>query len=424
MLNYTAGETGIRNACVAAAISTIITSRQFIEAARLESVIESLQEFRIVYLEDLRSTFRSLDKLWLFFYALRLPHLAQAPGDPDKPAAILFTSGSEGKPKGVALSHRAILSNIEQVRAVIDFSSKDKFFNALPLFHSFGFTAGAILPVVSGTKLFIYPSPLHYRMIPEIVYDSGCTVLFGTSAFLANYGKYAHPYDFHRLRYVVAGAEKLNEEVRRLWVEKFGIRLLEGYGTTECAPVLAVNTPIFCRSGSVGKLLPLLQYRLQPVPGIEKGSLLHVKGPNVMLGYLYHNKPGTLVPTSSDYGTGWYNTGDIVELDNDGYLYILGRVNRFAKVAGEMISLEVVEQLANHADSDHQHAASTQSDLQRGENILLFTTARHLQRQDLQQAAQTLRQPEIAIARKIIVVDELPLLGSGKVDYVRLKQMA
>ncbi|PKO54915.1 MAG: bifunctional acyl-ACP--phospholipid O-acyltransferase/long-chain-fatty-acid--ACP ligase [Betaproteobacteria bacterium HGW-Betaproteobacteria-2] len=424
MLNYTAGAQGMRNACVAAAVSTIITSRQFIEAARLEDVVAALQDFHILYLEDMRSSFGLKDKLWLMLFALRLPRLAEQSHEPDKPAAILFTSGSEGKPKGVVLSHSAILANVAQIRAVIDFSPKDKFFIALPLFHSFGFTAGAVLPVVSGTRLFIYPSPLHYRLIPEIVYDSGCTVLFGTSAFLAHYGKFAHPYDFHKLRHVVAGAEKLNEEVRRLWMDKFGIRLLEGYGTTECAPVLAVNTPMFCRSGSVGRLLPLLQHRLQPVPGIERGGLLHIKGPNVMHGYYLYEQPGQLAATTSDFGSGWYNTGDIVDIDANGYVHILGRVNRFAKVAGEMVSLEIVEQLARHASGEQQHAASTQTDMQRGENILLFTTDRKLQRHDLQLAAHALGQPEIAIARKIVVVDELPLLGSGKVDYIRLKQMA
>lgn len=424
MLNYTAGAQGMRNACVAASVKTIITSRQFIEVAKLQDVVTAMSDFRILYLEDMRGSFGLKDKLWLILFALRLPRLAEQSQDPEKPAAILFTSGSEGKPKGVVLSHRAILANVAQIRAIIDFSPKDKFFIALPLFHSFGFNAGAVLPVVSGTRLFIYPSPLHYRLIPEIVYDSGCTVLFGTSAFLAHYGKFAHPYDFHKVRHVVSGAEKLNEEVRTLWMEKFGIRLMEGYGTTECAPVLAVNTPMFYRSGSVGRLVPLLQNRLQPVPGIKRGGLLHVKGPNVMLGYYLYDQPGTLAATASDFGSGWYNTGDIVDIDENGYVHILGRVKRFAKVAGEMISLEVVEQIARHASGQHQHAASTQIDTQRGENILLFTTDQNLQRHALQQAAHALGQPEIAIARKIIVVDELPLLGSGKVDYLRLKQMA
>lgn len=424
MLNYTAGAQGMASACVAATIKTIVTSRQFLEAAKLNDVVTGIPNVRIVYLEDLRSNFKLLDKLWLLFFALRFPSLAEQSANPDSPAVVLFTSGSEGKPKGVVLTHRAILSNVAQIRAVIDFSPADKFFMALPLFHSFGFTAGAILPVVSGTRLFIYPSPLHYRLIPETIYDQGCTVIFGTSAFLGHYAKFAHPYDFHKVRYVVAGAEKLNEEVRKIWMDKFGIRVLEGYGTTECAPVLAVNTPMFYRAGTVGTLLPLLQYRLSEVPGITRGGLLHVKGPNVMLGYYFYEQPGQLAATCSEFGAGWYSTGDIAEIDENGFVYILGRVNRFAKVAGEMVSLEIVEQIARNASADHLHAATTQSDPQRGESILLFTTDQNLQRHHLQQTAHALGFPEIAIARKIIIVAELPLLGSGKVDYAMLRQIA
>lgn len=428
MLNYTAGAQGMSNACVAAGIKTIITSRQFLEAAKLEGTVAAIPNVRLLYLEDLRSQFSLLDKLWLMAYALHFPRFAQKPGSPEKPAAVLFTSGSEGKPKGVVLSHSAILANIAQIRAVIDFSPADKFFITLPLFHAFGFSS-SILTMVMGAKLFLYPSPLHYRVIPEIIYDRNCTVLFGTSTFLGNYAKFAHPYDFHKLRYVLAGAEKLNEEVRKTWMDKFGIRILEGYGTTECAPVLAVNTPMANHAGSVGTPLPGLQHKLLTVPGIERGGLLHVKGPNVMLGYYLYDNPAVLKPTSAEMGEdeateGWYNTGDIVEIDADGFIYILGRVKRFAKVAGEMVSLETVEQIANHASPEHQHAASTQADAQRGENILLFTTDTNLNREALQASARELGSPEIAIARKIIVIDELPLLGTGKTDYVTLKQLA
>lgn len=290
----------------------------------------------------------------------------------------------------------------------------------LPLFHAMGFTCGAILPLVTGTRLFIYPSPLHYRVIPEVIYDRGCTVLIGTSTFLGNYAKFANPYDFYKLRYVVAGAEKLNDEVRKIWADKFGIRILEGYGATECAPVLAVNTPMANRVGSVGTLLPGLEGKLEAVPGINSGDLLHVKGPNVMLGYYLFDSPGVLKPPVDH----WYNTGDIVEIDSDGFVFIKGRVKRFAKVAGEMVSLETVENIANHASPQHQHAAATKPDVQRGEHILLFTTDNMLNREQLAASAQELGSPELAIAREVIVIDELPLLGSGKTDYVTLKQLA
>lgn len=420
MLNYTAGVAGMQNACIAAGVRTVVTSRKFVEAAKLAGVMDHLQNVRIVYLEDLRAQFDLWDKLWLLGFALWAPAMATQQGRADEPAVVLFTSGSEGKPKGVVHTHRGILANIAQIRAVVDFSPSDKFMVTLPLFHAFGFTCGGIMPLVTGSKIFLYPSPLHYRIIPEIIYDRGCTVLFGTSTFLGNYARFAHPYDFYKLRYVVAGAEKLNEEVRKTWMEKFGIRILEGYGATECAPVLSVNTPMACRAGTVGPLLPGLESRVEAVPGIAHGGLLSVRGPNVMQGYYLFDNPGVLKPPLG----GWYSTGDVVEIDADGFVRILGRVKRFAKIAGEMVSLEVVEQIANLASPAGQHAATTQTDPQRGENILLFTTDGTLDREALLTAARELGSPELAVARKIVQVAELPLLGTGKTDYVTLKQMA
>ncbi|HBA08669.1 MAG TPA: bifunctional acyl-ACP--phospholipid O-acyltransferase/long-chain-fatty-acid--ACP ligase [Methylotenera mobilis] len=420
MLNYTAGSAGIQNACTAAAVKTIISSREFIKTAKLEEVIAGLKNIKIIYLEDLSKQFNWLDKLWLMGFALWLPKLAVDKSKSNDPAVVLFTSGSEGKPKGVVHTHTSILANIAQIKSVIDFSMQDKFMMVLPLFHAFGFTCGAIMPLVAGSKLFVYPSPLHYRVIPEVIYDRGCTVLFGTSTFLANYAKFANPYDFYKLRYVVAGAEKLNEEVRKTWVDKFGIRILEGYGATECAPVLAVNTPMANKLGSVGALMPSLESKLESVPGIEQGGLLSVRGPNVMRGYYLFDNPGVIQAPQDQ----WYNTGDIVEIDEDGFVFIKGRVKRFAKVAGEMVSLETVESIANNASPQHQHAATTSPDAQRGENIILYTTDSTLNREQLSASAKTLGSPELAIARKIICVNALPLLGTGKTDYVTLKQMA
>jgi acyl-[acyl-carrier-protein]-phospholipid O-acyltransferase/long-chain-fatty-acid--[acyl-carrier-protein] ligase len=293
----------------------------------------------------------------------------------------------------------------------------------LPLFHAFGLTAGVIMPLVSGCKVFLYPSPLHYRIIPEIVYDRNCTVLFATPTFLAQYGKFAHPYDFGRLRYVVAGAERLSEDVRRLWIEKFGIRVLEGYGVTECAPVIAVNVPMACRSSTVGQLLPGMHYELEHLPGIDEGGLLHVTGPNVMKGYLLHDQPGVIRPPNS-IRDGWYCTGDIVSIDSDDFLQIRGRVKRFAKIAGEMISLETVEAIAASAAPGFVHAASTRSDSAKGEAIVLFTTAEGLAREQLSAAARCLGAPDLAVPRSVQFVSAIPLLGSGKTDYVQLKRMA
>ena len=424
MLNYTAGTEAMQAACTAAQIRVILTSRAFVEQAKLGEKLAGLQGIELHYLEDIRAGIGLGDKLWLMLWAIHRPRAFELPTSPEAPAVVLFTSGSEGKPKGVVLPHRAVLANIAQVRAVIDFSVDDKVLNALPIFHSFGLTAGALLPVLTGASLFLYPSPLHYRVIPEVAYDRNCTVLFGTSTFLANYAKFAHPYDFYRLRYVVAGAEKLADNVRMLWFEKFGIRIFEGYGATETAPVLAVNTPMAYKTGTVGNLLPGIEYRLQPVPGIPAGGILHVRGPNVMAGYLKAEQPGVLQAPSSDLGEGWYETGDVVEIDDEGFVKIVGRVKRFAKIAGEMVSLEVVEKLATATSPALAHAVSSQPDASKGEALVLFTTDTALAREALAAKARELGLPELAVPRKIKVVDALPLLGTGKIDYVTLKTWA
>ncbi|HMV19957.1 MAG TPA: bifunctional acyl-ACP--phospholipid O-acyltransferase/long-chain-fatty-acid--ACP ligase [Rhodocyclaceae bacterium] len=424
MLNYTAGVDAMQAACTAAEVRTIVTSRAFVEQAKLADKLAALAGIELLYLEDLRESIGLGDKLWLMAWAIHRPRAFELPTSPEEAAVVLFTSGSEGKPKGVVLPHRAILANIAQVRAVIDFSVDDKVLNALPVFHSFGLTAGALLPVLTGAGLFLYPTPLHYRIIPELAYDRNCTVLFGTSTFLGNYARFAHPYDFYRLRYVVAGAEKLSEAVRNTWFEKFGIRIFEGYGATETAPVLAVNTPMAYRTGTVGNLLPGIEAKLLPVPGIERGGILHVRGPNVMAGYLKADAPGVLQPPVSEAGAGWYETGDVVEFDEEGFVKIVGRVKRFAKIAGEMVSLEVVEKLAVAASPSQAHAASSQPDAAKGEALVLFTTDGELSRDLLAAKARELGIPELAVPRKIHKVDGLPLLGTGKVDYVTLKRLA
>jgi len=425
MLNYTAGVDGIQAACTVAQVRILLTSRAFIEQAKLSNTLAVLQGLkRIVYLEDLRKQMTFTDKLWLIGRMLWRPRNVEAGATPEDTAAVLFTSGSEGKPKGVVLSHRAILANIAQIRAVTDFTRDDRVLNVLPIFHSFGLTAGTLLPLLTGARLFLYPSPLHYRVIPELAYDRGFTVMFGTSTFLSNYARFAHPYDFYRLRYVVAGAEKLAPAVREQWFEKFGIRILEGYGLTETAPVIAVNTPMAYRSGTVGQFLPGIEHHLQPVPGIERGGVLHIRGPNLMSGYLKIDRPGELQAPVSDIGANWYETGDIVEVDEDGFVRIVGRVKRFAKIAGEMVSLEAAEKLAQQASPEAQHAVISQPDASKGEMLILFTTDAALDRTALQKVAQQTGVPGLAVPKKIVHIASLPLLGTGKTDYVTLNRMA
>ena len=421
MINYTAGPAAMAAACVAAKVKTVITSRRFIELARLDAAVKAFSGVNLVFVEDLRAGLTPADKLWLVCFALWRPRAAIRRADPADTAVVLFTSGSEARPKGVALSHDAILANIAQMRTAIDFGPNDRFLNALPMYHSYSLTACTLMPLVTGTRVFLYTTPLHYRAIPEIAYAHDCTYVFGTSTFLGHYARQAHPYDFYKVRVVVSGAEKLNPEVASLWLHKFGLRIMEGYGTTECAPVLTLNTPLAYKEGSVGRFLPGIEYRVIKVPGIENGGVLHVRGPNLMRGYYFYEEPGVLHAPRSEVGAGWYNTSDVVEVDDDGFVTIHGRVKRFAKIAGEMVSLEDVERIAHHASPAHQHAATIELIPQTGESTVLFTTEPGLDRIALQRAARELGAQDLAVARRIVHVSELPLLGSGKTDYVKLK---
>lgn len=416
MLNYTMGAKGALLATETAAIQSVITSRRFVEMAGLQAMVDTLAEqIEIIWLEDLR------DEMTLA-HKLRAALLARFSGSvhrhikavtADDAAVILFTSGSEGVPKGVALSHRNILSNISQIAARMDFNASDITLNALPLFHSFGLTAASLLPLFNGMKVFLYPSPLHYRVIPEVAYDINATLLFGTNVFLAGYAKHAHPYDFYSVRYVVAGAEKLQEETRQMWVEKFGLRILEGYGATETSPVLSVNTAMHARQGSVGRLLPAIEHRLEPVPGIDAGGRLLVRGPNIMAGYLLHDNPGTLQAPVD----GWYDTGDIVEIDDEGFVFIKGRAKRFAKVAGEMVSLSAVEEMATECWPDTSHAAIAITDADKGEQIVLLTTHKTPDRKALAAFAKASGINELQVPRRFVSTEAIPLLGTGKVHY-------
>ena len=413
MINFTSGLMNLRAACKAANIGTIVTSRTFVEKAHLEKLVEGLTpEVAFTYLEDVRAQVSFIDKLRGLREAKR-PLVRRLPDDP---AAILFTSGSEGTPKGVVLSNRNMLANAAQAEARIDFGRADKVFNVLPLFHSFGLTVGLVLPLVSGVGVYLYPSPLHYRIIPEMIYGTNATILFGTDTFLAGYARAAHSYDFRSLRYILAGAEPVKETTRRTYMEKFGLRILEGYGVTETAPALALNTPMFNKFGSVGRLLPGMEARLDPVPGVEVGGRLFVRGPNVMLGYLRAENPGVLEPPED----GWHDTGDIVAIDGDGFITIKGRAKRFAKIGGEMISLSAVEGLAAELWPDAMSGATTVPDARKGERLILVTTKSDPKRSDFLAFARSRGASEMMVPTEVLILEKLPLLGSGKIDNIAL----
>ncbi len=423
MLNYTTGLANMRSALATAQIKTLVTSRRFIAAAKLGPLLDALApDIGIVFLEDLQRQIGPLAKLRALLLAPfaarwhRRWHLLA-----DDPAVVLFTSGSEGVPKGVVLSHHNILANRQQLAARIDFNPSDIVFNALPMFHSFGLTAGFLLPVLSGVRGFLYPSPLHYRIVPELCYDVNATILFGTDTFLTGYARMAHPYDFYSVRYVFAGAEKVKDSTKLTWAQKFGLRILEGYGATETAPVLAINTPMATRAGSVGQLLPGLTARLAPVPGITEGGKLLVQGPNIMLGYLKSDQPGVLQPPEG----GWYDTGDIVTIDADGFVSIVGRMKRFAKIAGEMVSLGAVEQYAQPlVPADKLVAVISVPDERKGEQLILFSNDPALTRDKVAAAARAAQLTELMVPRTVQYLEKIPLLGTGKVDYVALKEAA
>ncbi|CDH47499.1 AMP-binding protein [Candidatus Contendibacter odensensis] len=428
ILNFTAGIHDLISACRTAEVRTICTSRTFVVTANLQAPIAALSErFQMLFLEDvrpratLRVKLRGLAQALVPEHSFR--HWAGAVRG-DDPAVILFTSGSERAPKGVVLTHRNLLANVAQARAMLDIMPCDVILNPLPLFHAFGLTTATLTPLLLGTRVILYPSPLHYHLIPELAYERSATVLFGTNTFLMGYGRHADPYDFFRVRLVVMGAEPLREETRRLWAEKFGLRISEGYGLTEASPVVATNSRRHHRSGTVGKLAPGLDYYLEPVAGIVEGGLLCVRGANVMAGYLRSEQPGCVIPPQTQRGLGWHDTGDIVRIDSDGFITLLGRAKRFAKIGGEMISLTTVEQLAADCWPEDQHTALNLPDPVKGESIVLLTTHRDADRQELIAATHRAGLSELHLPRQVIVVREIPLLGSGKPDYSGARRLA
>ncbi|HEY3796916.1 MAG TPA: AMP-binding protein [Caulobacteraceae bacterium] len=418
MLNFTAGLRNLRAAAKIAGLKRVLSSHRFVEQGKLHDVVDALEETcEITYLEDVRASIGLADRLYALAASLA-PRRFRAGGSPDDPAVILFTSGSFGAPRGVILSQANVLANVDQVAAHIDLDPSWVMFNPLPIFHCFGLTGGALLPLLCGLKAFEYPSPLHVKIIPTLVRDTGASVLFATDTFVNQYARSADDHELSGLKFIVCGAEKVRDETHDLIIDRFGpIPVLEGYGATEASPVIAVNTPPDNRRGTVGGLLPGVETRLEPVEGIRRGGRLYVRGPNIMTGYL--NEGGVLEPPTD----GWHDTGDVVEISDDKWITILGRVKRFAKIGGEMVSLTAAETLASSLWPDSRHAVIAEPDNRKGERLVLVTDRRDADASQLVAHAQAVGASDLAAPRKIVRVAEIPVLGTGKTDYVAIQRM-
>ena len=424
ILNYSTGP-GILLACARlAGLQHIVTSRAFIQRAKLDLSLLQNAGIELLFLEDVRARITPLQRvLALLRQSWNLPLSTPNPQlSTDSPAVILFTSGSESDPKGVELTHRNLLANIRQMLSVVDLMDTDRLFNAMPLFHSFGLTIGLLLPLVRGGFVLLYPSPLHYRVVPSAFYNLNCTVFFGTNTFLNGYARKAHPYDFRSVRYLFAGAEKVQEATATLWMRKFGARILEGYGATECSPCLSVNLPMRPRHGSAGQFLPGIQYRLEPVAGVTEGGRLFVSGPNIMRGYLNADANATFQALG-----GWYDTGDIVSVDAEGYVFILGRLKRFAKVSGEMVSLAAVEEAIASAFPQYGLrfvvAVVARTDAARGEKLIAVTNEPRLSLEAVRAAVHARGLNNLAVPREIKVLQSVPRLGTGKINHRELEKI-
>jgi acyl-[acyl-carrier-protein]-phospholipid O-acyltransferase/long-chain-fatty-acid--[acyl-carrier-protein] ligase len=417
LLNYTAGTASVLSALSTGNIGMVLTSKSFIEKADLGELVERIRQagVKVVNIEDVRDAITRMEKAKAFLFWRRRLVARNA----EDPAVILFTSGSEGTPKGVVLSSRSFMANAAQVDSRIDFSCTDTLFNVLPLFHSFGLLGGAFLPLFYGVRLFLYPSPLHYKLIPTVARKVAPTVMFGTDTFLNGYARAAKDGDFDSLRMIVAGAEAVKPETRKMYRERFGALIVEGYGMTECSPVVAVNSSTFSRDGTVGRLLAGMEMRIDPVEGIEEGGRLHVSGPNLMLGYMKDDRPGVLQLRDGN----WHDTGDIVSVDTDGFIAIKGRAKRFAKIAGEMISLGAVEMMVKQLWPEADHAAIAIPDKRRGERIVLITTQSPARKDELIAYSKRYGATEMMIPDDIVNVDAIPVLGSGKVDYAATSRL-
>lgn len=441
VLNYTMGPTTLLACARLAGLKQIVTSRDFANRASVD--VKQLENagIELVFLENIRTQVSAASKFKAML-KVALRSSSSIMTEPNETAVILFTSGSEGEPKGVELSHTNLLANIRQMLAVVDLMEHDRFFNALPLFHSFGLSVGLLLPLVTGSFVFLYLSPLHYRIVPSAFYNLNCTVFFGTNTFLMGYARKANPYDFRSVRYLFAGAEKLQESTSTLWSQKFGVRILEGYGATECSPCLSANVPTHPRQGSAGRFLPAIEYRIEPVEGIDPAPSVHnpnhtspqltpppepvgrllVRGPNIMRGYLNPEANARFHALG-----GWYDTGDIARVDHDGFLHILGRLKRFAKISGEMVSLTAIEDNLAGAFPQYGHkfgvAVVSKPDESKGERLVAVTNEPKLTLEQVRTVIRDKGFTNLAAPRELKLLHELPRLGTGKINHRELEKL-
>ncbi len=439
-LNYTIGRIGIESTAKQAGLETIVTSRVFLEKANLEMP----EGVKIIWIEEVRKTIGTAERVRAFALALFAPvgTVERAVGAVRRPrmddlAAIIFSSGSTGEPKGVMLSHFNVDSNVEGVAQVFHVGPSDRVLGILPFFHSFGYLATLWLAVNHGVGVVYHPTPLDAGAIGELIEKKRVTILIATPTFLQLYWRRCVPDQFGSVRVVLTGAEKLPERLANAFEEKFGIRPLEGYGVTECSPVISVNCPDFraagfyqpaSRRGTVGRPLPGTSVRVvdpdsfEPVP-VGTAGMVVVKGPNVMQGYL--DRPDLTAKAMRD---GWYVTGDIAVLDEDGFLTITDRLSRFAKIGGEMVPHGRVEEaLHQAAESDVQvFAVTSVPDEKKGEQLAVLHTLDETVIPGLLEKVAASGLPNLFIPRKdaFIKVDQLPVLGTGKVDLRALKRLA
>jgi len=413
ILNFTSGSKNIISCVKKSNIEYVITSKKFIEQSNMDNLINTMEEkgCKFIYLENIKELITIKEKILalkdLFFKILISKNKSFK-----NLAVILYTSGTESDPKGVGLSHENLYANRIQVLKTLKIDKKEKFFTCLPFFHSFGLGIGVLLPVLSGCKVYLYPTPLHFQTIPKLIQETKSTVFFSTDTFLKKYIPFIKKSTFKNLNYLIAGAERVDNSTHEKYLQ-FGVKILEGYGVTEASPAVSVNTNENYKLGSVGKFVPEILYKVEKVDGCKDGGLLYIKGKNIINNYLGKSEKFD-----------WYNTGDIVNIDDEGYLYILGRLKRFAKIAGEMISLSQIEEFPKKIWPENTSVVCSIKDSSKGEALVLLTDKKDANIETISNSMKDAGLSTLYIPKILKIIDEFPILGSGKLDYRKIQDIA